>query len=300
MHTDTTASAAARPTGRGARRAAFKATAAVLSLVLLVTGARLLITGWFDAKDGGIHRVQDLAFGVIEGVILLGGIAAQLRRPARHAAALQQALLGLAALIVTMILTLKVDPPTIAAGALLLLLVALHPARAEVLRFRREPDRARLVLALLGAVPLLVFALHQASLMRATSASDPLVQSSGYAGACAAAIAVTLVALLAAVRGGTGPAAWSASAGALVLGIGSIAFPHHASSLGTAGGAVAIASAALFLGATVRRSAGRQPGRHADVDAPHPQQADDPSPTRRTGRLQARRTQPRGLHQSDG
>lgn len=270
MQTDTTATAAGRPASRGTRTAAFTAIAVVLSLVLLITGGRLLISGWFDAKDGGIHRFQDLAFGVIEGVILLGGIAAQLRRPARHTAALQQALLGLAALIVTMILTVKVDPPTIAAGALLLLLVGLHPARAEVLRFRRELDPARLVLALLGAVPLLVFALHQASLMRTSSTSNPLVQSSGYAGACAAAIAVALVGLLAAVRGGTGSAAWSAPAGALVLGIGSIVFPHHASSLGTAGGAAAIAGAALFLGATVRRAADRQTGWRPDAGSPHP------------------------------
>lgn len=262
MQTDTTATAAGRPTSRGARRAAVKAIAVVLSLVLLITGARLLISGWFDPKDGGIHRFQDLAWGVIEGVILLAGIAPQLRRPARHAAALQQALVAIAALVLTMLLTLSIDPPTIVAGVLLLCLVALHPARAEVLRVRRTLDPTMLGLALSGAVPLLVFALHQASLMRTTSASNPLVQSSGYAGACAAAIAVTLVALLAAVRGGTGSAAWSASTGALVLGIGSVVFPHHASSLGTTGGAAAIAGAGLFLGATLlrrRRSSERVP-----------------------------------------
>lgn len=239
------------PTSR-LRRTTFKLLAALLALALLATGGRLLITGWFDPRDGGIHRFQDLAWGVIEGVILLAAIVPQLRHPARHVAAVQQALAGLAALAMTMLLTLSVDAPTVLAGILLLVLVALHPARTEVLHVRGQPDPVRLTVALAGAIPLLIYAVHQASLMRTTAATSPLVQTSGFAGACAAGLGVALVALLAAIRGGTSLAASSAAAGALVLGIGSLALPHHPSSLGTAGGAVAVAGAIVFAAATLR------------------------------------------------
>jgi hypothetical protein len=252
MPTDTTKTAPNHEAHRRVRGTIFKVVAALLSLALLITGARLLITGWFDPKGAGIHRFQDLAWGVIEGVILLAGIAAQLWRPARRVVALQQALAGFVALALTMVLALSVDPPTIVASALFALLVILHPARAKLPRVIGEPDPVRLLIALLGGVALLVFALHEASLARTTAASNPLAQAAGFGGACAAAIGVTLVALLAAVRGGRTLPAWSATAGALVLGIGSIAFPHHPSSLGQAGGAIAIAGAIVFLGATLR------------------------------------------------
>jgi hypothetical protein len=252
MRSDTTKTATSSKGHQRVRTTGFKIIAALLSLVLLITGARLLITGWFDPKNGGIHRFQDLAWGVIEGVILLAGIAPQLRRPARQIAGLQQALAGLGALVLTMALTLKVDPPTIVAGALLVVLASLHPARAKLPRVIGKPDPVRLVIALLGGIALLVFALHETSLARTTAASNPLAQASGFGGACAAAIGVALVALLAAVRGGRSLPACSAGVGAIVLGIGSIAFPHHPSSLGEAGGAVTIAAAILFLGATLR------------------------------------------------
>lgn len=234
------------------RTATFKLLAALLALALLATGGRLLIYGWLDPRDGGIHRFQDLAWGVIEGVILLAAIAPQLRRPARRLAAVQQALVGLAALVLTMLVTLKVDAPTVLAGVLLSVLIALHPARAQVLRVRGQSDPVRLTLALAGAVPLLIYALHQAALMRATPSANPLGQAAGFAGACAASLAVASVAVLAALRGGRSLPAWSATTGALVLGIGSIAFPHHPSSLGAAGGAAAIIGAIAFAAATLR------------------------------------------------
>lgn len=247
------------------RRIAFRAVGALLALALAVSGGRLLVTGWFDVKDGGIHRFHDLSWGVIEGVILLAAVAAQLRKPGRHVAAMQQAVAGLAALLVTMVVTLSPDPVTLVAGILIGVLVVLHPARAAVLRVHADVDVRRLLLALVGSVALVAYGLHQSALMHSASANDPYLQAAGFAGSCAAAFGVALVALLAAVRGDAGLPAWSAPIGALVLGIGSVAFPLHESSLGRAGGVIAVGAALLYVLATLdtlrRRAERSRPGR---------------------------------------
>jgi hypothetical protein len=258
MASDTTVAVAGVVRVSRVRRIAFRAVGALLALALAVSGGRLLVSGWFDARDGGIHRFHDLSWGVIEGVILLAAVAAQLRKPGRHVAAMQQAVAGLGALLVTMVVTLSPDPVTLVAGILIGVLVVLHPTRAGVLRLRAKVDVRRLVLAFGGSAALVAYGLHQSGLMRSAPADDPYAQAAGYAGACAAAFGIALVALLAAVRGDAGLPAWSAPVGALVLGVGSIVFPLHESSLGGLGGLIAVGAALLYMLATLatlRRSA---------------------------------------------
>src|SRR5438093_7195003 len=72
---------AAPATLRG-RRIAFTVLTIVFAAAAL--GALFgigLVIGWFDTDAGGIHRVHDLGFGVLFGILLTGALVALLRRP---------------------------------------------------------------------------------------------------------------------------------------------------------------------------------------------------------------------------
>ncbi|CAN5258233.1 hypothetical protein BH20ACT8_BH20ACT8_07240 [soil metagenome] len=65
------------------RRFAYRFLTAVPALLVALFGGRLLIAGWFATTDGGSHRLHDLSWGVLEGVVILVGLVASLWRPRR-------------------------------------------------------------------------------------------------------------------------------------------------------------------------------------------------------------------------
>jgi hypothetical protein len=247
-------SAASTPLVSRPRRLGFTVLAALLALLLIAFGGQLVISGWFSTTDGGIHKFHELAFGVLEGVLIVGGLVASLRAPERKIAALQQVLLALAALIVAMALTGEFDPFTIMIAAVAAGLLALHPARTQLLRAGGGISPGLALVAALSGVPLLTYALNQASKQRLGS-TDPHAALDHWAGMAAAAIAVLLVGLLAALktRGFRIPA-WSAGAAAVVLGLASILFPAQASTFGRLWGALAIVGGVLFISLAEREA----------------------------------------------
>src|SRR5437016_5813964 len=85
--------AATPPVSRG-RRIAFTV------LTLLFAAGALgglfgigIVVGWFDDDAGGIHRVHDLGFGILFGVVLtVAPLVAMARRPERKPSAFLQVL----------------------------------------------------------------------------------------------------------------------------------------------------------------------------------------------------------------
>lgn len=238
------------------RHVAFRCVAGFLTLIMGLTGGHLLVTGWTDPLDSGLHRLQDLHWGVAEGLLLAVAFGWQLRHPGRHAGAMRVAALAVLAQLVVAIATLSPDP----FGIVLLLLVGLalrlHPARHEVLHPAIQPGRRLLALAVPGAVALLAFAAVQVSHHYNAAPHDLLEAKTGWLGAAIATTGLAFTLLAAALLRSTAATALTA-AGLAVLGLGSLLHPHAPSSFGTIAGTLSLLAAAALAGAIFVRSDGR-------------------------------------------
>lgn len=212
------------------------------ALAVLAFGGQLLITGWFTERAGGTHHVQDLAWGALEGVLLLGALTAVLlRRPCRPAVLLQSVAV-VSAMAVTMVLVASPDPVTLVLAGLIVAGVLLR-AEGGLLQ-GRHPSWASSLLCALAAVPLAVWALSSAAAQRAGDGEH--AELLGYTGVTAFALGLLATLAVASLR----QPGWRWSAGcaavaAGVVGTASLLWPHDASSPGMMGGL-----ALLALGAT--------------------------------------------------
>lgn len=242
------------------RFVAFRCVAGFITLVMGLTGGHLLVTGWSDPLDGGLHQLQDLHWGVTEGLLLAGALGWQLRHPARHAGAMRVAVLAVLAQLLAAIATLGPDP----FGIVLLLLVGLalrlHPARRDVLHPAVRPDRRLLAVTVPGAVTLLAFAGLQISHHFSASTHDLLEAKNGWLGATIGSISLAVTLLAAALLRSTAATTLTA-AGLAVLGLGSVLHPHTPSSFGTIGGTLSLLGLAAISWsayANLRRPAARR------------------------------------------
>jgi hypothetical protein len=213
---------------RMGRRIAFAVAAAIFAAGafggLLGLG---LVIGWFDDTDGGIHRVHDIGFGVLYGVILTSACLAMIRRPERKASAFFQILVTVVAGLIAALTSADgrcvFFPVIVAASAAILL--AIHPARAELFRPALRPSGVLAALAVAGSVPLVWFGLTMARLQRTGLPVDPHVKNDHWANMAAMAFALVLLGLLASARmWGWRLTAWCAGLGAAVFGLASIVF----------------------------------------------------------------------------
>lgn len=234
-----TMTAASIPQSSGRLRVPFVVAAVLLGLAtaFLVFGVPSLIIGWFDNEEGGIHRVHNVVWGVYMGVFFGVGMLLQAWRPERTIALFQTlAAGGLAGLIAAIVATdfdaipLFVIPPII--------LAALHPARAALARPGAAISPYLAGFAALAAIPLLVYFFDQAGLQRTVPGDDPHSMENHWLGTAALALALPLVGLVVSLRAsGWRWAGWFAGGGAALLGLASVAFSEHASSVGRSGAA---------------------------------------------------------------
>jgi hypothetical protein len=133
------------------------------------------------------------------------------------------------------------------------ILVALHPARRELLRLGGGPTVLLAALAILGAIPAAGYAVKMIDLARQAGPSCFLGQCARgdrFAEMAALAGAAVLVGILAALKtSGWRVSAWSAGAAALIVGAASMVLPDAPGSLGRGWGAVTVAWGVLFVGA---------------------------------------------------
>lgn len=231
-------------------RLAFKVWAVILVIAFGVAffGLASLVIGWFETREGIAGPVTELGYGALYGIILTVGVLVQLRAPEWKIAGIQQAALVLPAAIVGSILAS--DSQGLQAALIftpaIAILLALHPARGEFLRRGGSFSRALLAIVLLGAAPLIGYAVAMGRQARQTvGPPHHILRLSTMA---SMAIGVVLVGLLAAFRTrGWRIPAWSAGMAVIVFGLASTIFPDHPGAAGRAWGALAIAGGVLFI-----------------------------------------------------
>lgn len=209
-----------------------------------------VFTAWFDSSDGGIHRVHYMGFGVLYGVLLTTAFVVMNWRPEQKISAFYQILgVGLATLIGGAIAT---SGAGVISGIIIAvpsaIVFALHPHRALLTHPPREGFSALLAaLTVVGAIPLIWFALSSGRLQRTGIAVDPHVKNDHWTLMASMALGIVLVAFLSAFKfPGWKISAWCAGAGLSLYGLISTVYPHRASSEGTGWGLAALFGGFLF------------------------------------------------------
>jgi MFS family permease len=234
------------------RRIAFLILAGVLGVAwaLPLFGWPSLVLGWFETGDRLVHRVHDLSYGVWAGVFMAVGYLSQLRAPERRVAGFQQATLALVAFALAGALAADGFTLLFTLGFAILTAVLgwLHPAREHVLVRGEGLSVPLLVLALLAAVPLTVFALDMAELQRTGIPSDTHVEERHWSTMATLALSIWLVAAQAAFRSpGWRIPAWCSGLAAAIFGVASMLFPAYPGSLGRTWGVVALLGGVVFV-----------------------------------------------------
>ena len=231
------------------RRVAFTVWTALLVLLFGVAffGLTSLAIGWFDNLEGVAGPVTEIGYGALVGLILTVGLASQLRDPARKVAGLQQATLVIPALVAGSVLAMDSQN----AEQVILLVPALgvlwllHPARGQLLRPPIQISPVLALIALLGAIPLMAYAVAMGAAAQELTGPPHHIQRLSWMAALA--VAIELTALLAALRTpGWRIPAWSAALALGVFGAASVLFPRHPAAVGAVWGGLAIAGGILF------------------------------------------------------
>ena len=232
------------------RRRAFIVVTVIFGLGLGTAGFGFLslVGGWFGAGGREEHRVHDLAYGALAGLLIALPFLIQAVRPERKPAVMQGAVAGGAGFAAGYVLggsALFALAPVVVVAVLWWL----HPARDRLSRLGGRPDVIMAAIAVLAAIPLVMYALDQAAIQRACVDGDQHCEEFHYAGMAALAYALPLVGLVASFRTpGWLITARLVSAAAAVFGLSAVLFPDLPSSVGTMWGFVVLAGAVLFLG----------------------------------------------------
>jgi hypothetical protein len=240
----------ARTSGSRFRRIAFNAWAAILVAGYGVAffGYTSLVLAWFEDVEGVAGPVTDLGYGVLVGIIQTTGLLVQLRGPERKIAGVQQTFLVIPALLIGS--AIASDSQNLVPALILLpavgILLALHPARGEFFRRGAALSWSLLAITVIGAVPLVAYALDMGAQARDLVGPPHHVQR--LSTMAAMAVAIVLTGLLAALRTrGWRIPAWSAGVAAIMFGLGSVVFPDQPGAVGRGWGGVAIAGGVLFI-----------------------------------------------------
>ena len=207
-----------------------------------------LVSPWLGVEEREIHAVHDLTWGIHGGLLLAVPFLLQAVRPERKPALmLAVALAGLALAIGYALGGVWMFAP--APIVLSAILWWLHPAREAVAPSGRRPYPAMVAVAILAAVPLVVYALEKAALQRACPPTgNPHCDEFHFASVAALAFAFPLTALAASFQTpGWRVVAWLTGVGAILFGFSGVLLEDRTSSIGSTWGLVAIGGGVLFV-----------------------------------------------------
>jgi len=237
--------AEAPPVPRG-RRTTFIVLAVVFGVGLGALGLFSMVVGWLGAAGREEHRIHDIGFGAVAGILIAVPLLLQASRSERRISEMQAVALGFVGFGAGYALGGAV-PFLLGPVVIVALLWWLHPAREE-LAFRGRPQPILAALAVLAAIPLVIYAIDQAEIQRACVLADEHCEEFHFAGMAALAFALPLVGLAAAWRApGWRTVARLVAVAAAVFGLSGILYPDNLSSIGTTWGAIVLGAAAVFL-----------------------------------------------------
>jgi hypothetical protein len=224
-----------------ARWIAFYVTAALLTLL---AGAEMVNHIVMDTYSP--HLIHSAGHMVVSALVF-ASIAIQLWSPRHRIAGVQQLLVLALAIGVGLALSAYFTEFVIAYLVIGLLLAALHPARASLLKIGSNASLPMGLVAFAGGVGFVAYALGQAAVQRAIGL-DP-VHGAHWSLMAAVTLIIPAVALLASARTeGWRLPAYGAAAGAILLGISSLLVPHEPSAFSTVGALAALAWAVVLVG----------------------------------------------------
>lgn len=253
------------------RRIAFRVVATLVALFILaqqVFGLMELVFMWFPAETVAgmfeedvsfivLHRAHFMAIGIVAWAVVLSMLV-QLRKPERRVAPML--LLAATALGSTFVYGLSgtLSQWLIEEIAVVVvpvsLVVLLHPSR-DCLFTRPGFDRPLVGLALMAAVPWLVYIIDNARIQFTNAAGDPHAEMEHWATAALMGIVIVVAAFLGSSdHRGSGLTAGIAAGGSVIFGVHSLVFPGLASALPTIWAVLAILWGIGFGAVFIRRS----------------------------------------------
>jgi hypothetical protein len=207
---------------RPGKRMAFRIVAGVLGVGGVALSVPFAIISFFDDSEA-IHRLHNVAFSALYGVLLGAALLACARRPETNVSSFFVAVAsGVAGAIAGLASEDFISGTWFSAPIAIVVMWVLHPARSRLLR-PSGVDLATVVLALIALVPAIAFLLTQSELQRTGSAADPHWELHHYSGMAAAALALPLCGFAASFHeSGRRLGTWLVGIAAVMIGGGSL------------------------------------------------------------------------------
>lgn len=235
--------------------------ALMVAVMVLPNTTLKVVTDW-----GGPHMVHDVMFTLFALMVLVG-LAVQIGAPRQRVAGMTLVVAFPLGVAVAGAATGFFFPPLVVMLALGVIATVAHPAARDLVRPQARPCVLTLGLGLVWLVAAVPYAADNLMLQAGAPAADVHAEFGHWVAAAVIALLVPILAAVGALRGrGWRVPAWFAAITALLLGVASLGFPGHASSLGVGWGAAAIvwgiALAAVSLFAPIRPRAVAGDARH--------------------------------------
>ena len=236
----------------------------LLTSLVLNFGLVDLLTAIDPSPEWEAVRLLEAGWGIVFGILLPIPLAAQLRRGGGPVATLQQLIVVVASLAIGTALTLKAHEWLLVAfwAVVTAAIVALHPARKQLLAHPSKPDPILAVVAALALIPAAVYAAQMAANHRAGLPGDDTNGFQHWTVQAALPIALAgLVALSSLKTDGWRVPAITAAIGAATLGLFAIVDRGSSGDLSTGWGAGALEWGIVVLLAVAVTERVRVPGR---------------------------------------
>ena len=233
------ADAAAPSTSRPPRAFVIVTALATLFFGVLSFTWFSLVVGWFETGEREIHRLHDVSWGALGGILIAGGVLVQLRNPERKVSAMQMVAAVVIVTAVASLLGEQVSPFLVPFLLLPALVVWFHPARAEILKPGAGISPILAGLAVIAAVPLIKWGFDQIDIQKAepeglTGAFADHWEEGHWFQMGALAFSLPVAGLIASMKTtGWLITARLAGAAAAVFGVASLVLDNYASALDT-------------------------------------------------------------------
>ena len=207
---------------------AFRIVAGVLGVGGIAFSLPFTIISFVDDAEA-IHRLHNVAFTALYGVLLGVALLACAARPERNISAFFVAVAsGIAGAIAGLASEDFISGVWFSAPIAIIVMWLLHPARSRLLR-PSGVDLPTLALSVLALAPAIAYLFTQSELQRTGSVADPHWELHHYSGMAAAALALPLCGFAASFReSGRRFGAWLVGLSGVLIGGGSLLLADYA------------------------------------------------------------------------